>query len=87
MWRSYAFYVGTMAHNCPMKDNHAMEMVISKIEEEILTVALRRQRDQMTEMVEAMERRDMTVDEIKESLKHVENRLRDLRKRGSLTGS
>jgi predicted nucleic acid-binding Zn-ribbon protein len=70
-----------------MKDNHAMEMVISKIEEEILTVALRRQRDQMTEMVEAMERRDMTVDEIKESLKHVENRLRDLRKRGSLTGS
>ncbi len=63
------------------------QMVISKIEEEVLVVSLRRQRDQMNEIVDAFERRDMSVEEIKESLKSVEERLRGLRKRGPLARS
>jgi hypothetical protein len=63
------------------------QMVISNIEEEVLAVSLRRQRDHFNEIVDAFERRDISTDEIKESLKNLEERLRGLRKRGPLARS
>ena len=63
------------------------QMVISNIEEEVLAVSLRRRRDQLNEIVDAFERRDISVNEINESLKNLEEQLRSLRKRGPLARS
>jgi ABC-type phosphate transport system auxiliary subunit len=56
------------------------QLVISNIETEILSVTLQRQRDQINDVLDAIEKQDMSADGIKETLKTVEDKLRALRK-------
>jgi ABC-type phosphate transport system auxiliary subunit len=56
------------------------QLVLSNIEGEILAVSLQKQRDQINEILDAVDRNDASAEHIKESLKSVEDKLRALRK-------
>lgn len=53
---------------------------MSKIEEDVLACSLQRQRNFLTEILDAIERRDISTDQVKDSLRKLEDQLRGLRK-------
>jgi hypothetical protein len=57
------------------------QLVISNIEEDVLARAIKQQWTLLKEVLEAIESRDMALDEIKETLSLVEKNLRRVRLR------
>lgn len=58
-----------------------IQMSIPKLDEDILASSLKRQYIQLQEIIEAIERRDISLDQVRESLNHVATKLSQIRKR------
>lgn len=58
-----------------------MQLNIPKIQEDILASSLKRQQMQLAEIIEAIERRDMSLDEVRNSLGMLATNLSQIRKR------
>lgn len=58
-----------------------IQMSIPKLDEDILASSLRRQQIQLAEIIEAIERRDISLDEVRNSLGTLATNLSQIRKR------